>query len=242
MPVIQTLRSGADRVRTRYGTARSSIRKWAVENEVKGRSIRVARHFGFVRYLLILGGVVAGAYYVCGRLTPDAEDQLRYAGVMLQMAGLVAVVYGIASNRRLVGRAGVKDSMLRWFKRLRGASRKSDVLTVNPLVIKPVAHSLKLESRPSAESIGERVNQLERQLAELRNSMNRSDRTLREQLSEAKEDASRRARALSQQLSSVGEQVENLAAGGSVTELIGVVWVAIGILLSSLPEELAALW
>ena len=124
-----------------------------MESEIKGRSIRVARHFGFVRYLLILGGVVAGAYYVCGRLTPDAEDQLRYAGVMLQMAGLVAVVYGIASNRRLVGRLGVRDSVLRWFERLKGASMKSAVLTIAPLVMKPAAYSARAVSRPGAETV-----------------------------------------------------------------------------------------
>ena len=213
-----------------------------MESEIKGRSIRVARHFGFVRYLLILGGVVAGVYHLCGRLTPDAEDQLRYAGVLLQMAGLVAVVYGIASNRRLVGRAGVKDSLFKWFKRLRGGAMKTVVAKPIPLVSKTKAYPVRSESRPSAKSVDERVDLLERQLAELRNSMDRTDRALREQLSEAKEDASRRARALSQQLGGVSDRVENLAAGGSVTELIGVIWVAIGILLSSLPEELAAFW
>ena len=79
-------------------------------------------------------------------------------------------------------------------------------------------------------------------MAELKKSIRQNNHELREQLSEAKEDASQRARALSRQLSGVSDQVENLAAGGSVIELLGVIWVAIGILLSSLPEELAALW
>ena len=91
-------------------------------------------------------------------------------------------------------------------------------------------------------TVESRLDELEEELAALNKSIAKRDLEVRQQLRTTRVNASQQAQAISQQLSSVGEQVENLAAGGSVTELIGVVWVAIGILLSSLPEELAALW
>jgi hypothetical protein len=200
-----------------------------------------------LKWLLSVTAVVALAFMLPGswlevdQTAPAADLSLRVrsAGTVLQLLGLATVVAGLMRSRGVFGRlplAAAVAERLRRFKRI--IFPKHHYLEAGNITLgMPQLSGAALVVTPPAKTLEERVARLE----------DRTD-SLSTWLSEAEERRLEDVRILTQQIrgeanereqlaQNVDERLELAVIGGIHLEIAGVGYLALGIVMTSLPLE-----
>lgn len=204
--------------------------------------IRDGKHLW--RWLGIAAVICAAAYFFPVTLfgwAAELADRVRWAGLLLQFAGLWTVAIGLGESRRLFNKEPIWRATVGWISRFRYVF----------VLRNPVTHIIEHQGLTVSTSVAmdalvtranrtpeERIAELERSVTEIRDKLGSQIGALRSDTDKSLEEE-RRERAEHDRR--IGEQVETAVIGGIHLELSGLFYLIFGILLATIPGEAAAL-
>ncbi len=172
-----------------------------------------------------------------------AEPVLRYFGLAFQLLGILTVVSGLRDKRRLFNRPSLVENIRLWIHRRPPWGAKPQTILVAGTGSISLLGSAKVSlwrGVPADASVEARLAALEANLATLRTEQAEAAKEFQEATRKTNEavDAERRARESA--VGSVRVQLDKLGAGGLHVEMIGVFWLVLGVVLATVPGEIAA--
>jgi hypothetical protein len=193
---------------------------------------------------LALAGVILA--YVLGKLVPanSPADAVRYSGMILQILGLSTVAHGLGEMRRLFGRPPLVQRIVGWFRRLISVFQAPKPISVRASAagtgIVTGHASLRTSVGPGA-SLEDRVLALERNLNNVSEELRAANQALHTQLGDLRESirSERQKRQSGDQ--DLGRRMEAVAIGGLNLETVGLFWLVLGVIATSVPAELVSL-
>lgn len=192
---------------------------------------------------LALSGA-GGALALGWCLAPTSQATIRYAGMILQLLGLATVAFGLSQMRRLFGRPSLAARLADWFARLASVFRRPR--SVNAHLHAGVG-GITMGGKARLSCGAGPETPIERRVAILEENLN----FLQQQVNEEVSDLSGRIAGLKAQMErETGERqdedqrtarkLEEVAVGGLHLEEVGLLWLALGVVGTSVPDELAA--
>lgn len=172
-----------------------------------------------------------------------ADPVLRYCGLAFQLLGILTVVSGLRDKRRLFNRPSLLENIRRWLDRRPRWGAKPETILLAGTGSISLSGSAKLSvwrGTPADASVDARLAALEANLATLRTEQAETAKELQEATRKTNEavDAERRARESG--VTALRVQLEGLGAGGLHVEMMGVFWLVVGVVLATVPGEIAA--
>ena len=188
--------------------------------------------------------VVAAIGAVALLLAERAEDAFRYSGLVLQLLGVATVVAVLRDKRRVFDRPSLIDHFKYWLTARPRFRPKPHVIAVSGVASAFAAGSATVTTWRECgvdAPLDERIAVLESNVATLRNELS-VDRT------RTREDATKVSTALGQEVhareaadNTIRQRVEAFGAGGLHIEATGLFWLILGIVLATIPAEIAQL-
>jgi hypothetical protein len=196
-------------------------------------------------WLLIAGLGVSwlAGYFLASFWCPSLETQVRYAGVMFDFLGFGLVAYGINRTLKRFGRPSPLTGIAEWFRLLASAFTKPQ----HPSIItgtgrfnlaNPVWTAT---GTVGATSLEGRVAILERTLQSFQQETRESTRRLDASLAEVGKSIEAERDQRTAAINSTSRQIEELAVGGLQLEIVGLIWLLLGTLLTNIPAEISRL-
>lgn len=172
----------------------------------------------------------------------NVADRLRYLGLTFQLLGIATVVSGLRARRRLFGRSSLVERFWAWLKgRPRwGAGSRTYTFTGHVgVTVSASGKAFFWRGVPVEASAEQRLSVLEANLLVLRTELEDTEKELREQIGKAATagELERRTRVTADL--ELRTQIERLGAEGLHIEMAGVLWLVTGIVLATIPEEIA---
>ena len=187
--------------------------------------------------------VVALAIVLVTSLLPTtAEDRVRYCGLILQLLGIGTVVFGIMSKRRLFRRPSLLENVRHWL------SRRPRWGVTQHTILSPATGSLSLSGTarlsvwrgvgPTA-SLEDRVAAAEANLITLRSELSELTDQLQAEAGKRVEAVNAERQARETAVRDLRAHLEGLGAEGLHMEMTGVFWLVMGVVLATIPGEIA---
>lgn len=183
--------------------------------------------------------VITGCAWLISGLN---EQGVRISGLLLELLGILVVAKGLSESRKLFGRPSLYQSLLKWTERRPRFGAPKYVLNAEGGCFavnggdSVMTHGF---VGTSAHTLDERVTLLERRL-------NLADAQIQEGRRKLEEETTNRMEAINLEEVAriagdavVRKQLEEAVVGGINLETTGIVWLACGVTLSSLSQELA---
>lgn len=190
---------------------------------------------------VILTAVIFIAFY----LLPFALDKrVRWAGTLIEFIGVTAVWISIERARSLFGKSSVFRGALIWLGEVRFIFIRRPTVNLSAsafLGAGALVGVAEVRAHSQPKTTEERVDQLEKEMRGLRDSLGKVGQKVDQQKQElqAQIDGEVAAREAGDQ--GVSKKVEEGLIGDSALELAGVVYVCLGLLMAHLSEEVAHL-
>lgn len=203
-------------------------------------SLKYRAHWVFVQPRLVWGTIIVlGVALVLAFWPPLSEQRMLIAGWLLQIAGLGTVAQGIRQVRKQFGQGTLLEAVKKWWGRRDGVVH----LAAGGLVAgSATVTGAGLVSRRPAETLEERVTYLERDLAQLASRVEAGVSDLRKELTASKDAIAFEARQREKETSELKSNMKLFATGGLYVSVMGLVWLAFGITLATIPTEILALF
>ena len=169
------------------------------------------------------------------------ETRLRIAGLVLQLCGIGTVARGISQTRQLFGHPSIVESSLQWLRRFPSFRPKaiSGSGHISGGGIKFSGHGEVSSKLGPTASLEARVSDLERRLTsvnlkvdELQNHVDTNVRKLKELIDDERVSRGKDVHELYQKL-------EHTETGGLRLSLVGLIWLCCGLVMSTIPNEIA---
>ena len=192
---------------------------------------------------IFLAGVILAC--VVGWLcSSDMSAAVRYAGTVLQMLGLLAVAHGLRETRKLFGAPTMMRRVWGWFGRLRRVFRRPE-----PIILQASAAGFSLATGRArlrrgvgaGATVEQRVEVLEANLQSHEQEFDQTTNDLSSKSGQLEKNLSRERDERKAADDKTWRQIEEVAIGGLHLELVGLWWLALAVLGTSIPDELASL-
>jgi hypothetical protein len=198
-------------------------------------------------HLLVLGFVLAFALAWAGLHhagTVQLGDGWRYAGTWLQVFGLLAAGEGLRELRRYFKRPSLRSVATTWLRQLLSAFGPPTTHVVGASIAESswlTAHARAvLGPRPDLP-IPERLAAAEKLITDLQVELGQVDERLRSQIAEVTQAIQEESRTREIGDAKVSRSVEDVGVGGFPVAFVGLVWLLVGVVCTSIPPELARL-
>lgn len=179
-----------------------------------------------------------------GILPGSAADRVRYSGLALQLLGIFTVVHGLSGRRRLFKRPSLMESIRIWYGRRPRCRRESQHITMSGTASMSITGSADLllwRGTPKDASLAEKVEAIRENIETLKAQQDKLTATLSEK-SRALEYALKSERKFREEVTGdLAARMDALGAGGSHVEAAGLVWLTLGVILATVPTEVAAI-
>lgn len=178
------------------------------------------------------------------QLSHTKSAGVRYAGMVLQIMGLATVAIGLSQVRQLFGRPSLLWKVLTWFRRIAAAfcRPKPTVVQANTGTIAIRSGRARVMVRASPEdSLDRRVALLEENLYRLQDEVDAKEKEFKKELGTVRDALGQEQRSRETEDRKVSAKLEELAIGGLHLEFVGLIWLALGVLGTSIPDEIACL-
>ena len=183
--------------------------------------------------LVITAAVVLGFY------TWRSEVSIRSAGYLLQLIGMIFAIRGLLSIRAHFGQTLLRKIFLNWLKQF-PKWKRNFVLEINSADSASVGTKLSLEiwtpdnsEQPVEKRIEGIVKNLERIRTEQHEHTNSIDE-LKQSHEEHKKKVAEQAKKIENEIHS---ELELLHTGDLITSVVGLVWLTVGITMSTMAPE-----
>lgn len=192
---------------------------------------------------LLLGGL-ASALAIGWAFSKTLSDAIRYAGMLLQLLGLITVAIGLSQMRRLFGRPSFGTKVYAWFRGLASAFRRPRPITLEGVGAIGSAQAfgdlrVSRGTRPDAP-LEERVSTLEQNLRLFQEELDARVQQLRRELTGTKESIDRERRERVADNQRTNQKIDEVAVGGLYLEIVGLFWLILGVTGATIPGEIAA--
>lgn len=181
----------------------------------------------------------------CAWLLSGWDDQgIRISGMLLELLGILVVAKGLSESRKLFGRPSLYQSFMSWAERRPRFGAPAYVLNAGEGRFIVNGN----DSAMAFGSVGTSAHTLEERIALLEQRLNLTDTQIQEGRRKLEEETKNRIEAINYEEGAriegdavVRKHLEEAVVGGINLETVGIVWLACGVTLSSLSEELACL-
>lgn len=176
-------------------------------------------------------------------LPGNPEDQIRRWGLALQLLGVGTVAFVLRGKATIFGRSVVGYFRQRFATRPRfrpPTQTLSAGLFVNSSTFGR-AHLDEWQITAATDSLEERLSKLERNIEIVRKTLDRNSQKARQASKTLQENLNSERRNREESIAKIDQQLHGLGAGGLHIELAGVIWLAFGIVMATIPTELARL-
>jgi len=171
-------------------------------------------------------------------LPGGVDDRVRYAGLILQLLGIVTVAFGLHTRRRLFNRPGFMDE-LHALKAQFPWPRRTQPIAVGAAAIVEASLTFKITARRAGDSVEDRLAALEEDLKTLRGEQAETSKELQQERTKRSEALSLERQSREAALREIETRLDTLGAGGLHLERTGLVWLFLGVLLGTIPSEIA---
>ena len=192
---------------------------------------------------LALAGVLVTFNLGC-LVSSGLANAVRYAGTTLQILGLGTVACGLEKTRSLFNRPSIRASIGGWFRRFAAVFKAPKSISAQgglEAVAKVRAEGQVVRGVRPGSPLDERVKALEENLNQLRDELDKKAQEVNRELGGLKKDLQQESQERQAADKGVTRQIEEVAIGGIHLEIVGLVWLFLGVLGASLPEEIARL-
>jgi hypothetical protein len=207
------------------------------------------RHLGNVlksawpAWLALIGIFVAFIFSLWPASTPSSA--VRYTGMLLQIFGLGTVAFGLGKMRRLFDQPTLVEGLLQWlndfaktFTPPKNVNIKADII----LGSSSAYGRGRVTNTPNpGASLEERLSAIEVNLANLQTELDAEINTTRGKFKDLKEDLQDETQERGRGDQKITHMIQEVAIGGLHLESIGLLWLILGLIGTSLPEELGRL-
>jgi hypothetical protein len=189
----------------------------------------------------VAGLVTAAAVgYVFGR---TLEVQIRYAGTVLQFAGIFQVAWGVHEMRREYGQPGIFSVMSIRLAAIIGSFRPPHhPVVVGTGSITFGAPTVQGYGRALGGTINQRLQAIETEIDNLRRELHERARGWEDALAAVRMDLTKETQDRIAATEEINRKLEDVAVGGLHLEIVGLLWLLLATLATSLPGEIAALF
>ena len=228
-----------DYIRDQAANLRTTIQEWNLRHRARGlwRHVKRGRHgFGTVG-VLVLTWALPLVWAASG------EAHMRWMGTVLQILGVGTVAWGLSQTRALSDYPPIWTALIDWFKELPDALSGPKTIKASLSATVPVGFSADARVRksiPDDASLEERVAFLEEQYEALREKQRETKRQLEERAEDLEEQIEDEETVREKADERLRDTIEEVSIGGLHLEMVGLVWLVVGIMCASLPQELAA--
>lgn len=174
----------------------------------------------------------------------QAEFWLRFCGFGFEVLGIGTVVLGLRDKQRLFNRPSLFEDIRRWFaRRPRWGAKKYAPLVADAGIyaISDMSAKLSVWRGTSTEApIEARLAALEANLITLREEQAGAAKEFWEATRKSNEAVDVERQAWESAVTALRVQLEGLGAGGLHIEMLGIVWLFLGVVLTTFPGEIAA--
>jgi hypothetical protein len=188
--------------------------------------------------------VVLVVLLMCTYLAPSREVGIRYAGLTLELAGIATVAVGLRDKWHTFDRPSAKDLVIAWWKRMPGFSPRTyvHVGSANITLGGLSAQAYGWHGAAPNSPVEQRIDALERNVEALQRLVVEARTEIRQQADQLNSKISAEERARRDADQALHARLEEFGVGGMHVEAIGLFWLVSGLILGSLPAELARLW
>lgn len=213
--------------RKQFGYWLRNIEKWLWE----------ARHV-FIAIFVVLIAI----FIIC--LSGGNEAAIRTMGMGLQLSGICTVIWGIGETRRLFGRPSIVFSLQQWLKRFPpygGRAFTASGTSILPgISASGRAHMLaKADPNGSVES---RIEVLEKNIELLHKRIDATENEMDSRSHKQKQALEEEAKIREGKDQKIHAKLEATETGGLHISAMGALWLFVGVILSSIPNELSGLF
>lgn len=172
-------------------------------------------------------------------LPAQTEMGVRFSGMLLQLLGISAVVKDIDSKFRLFGRSRAILSIREWWCR-RPCKIRGKVVQASIGFSLGLSHKSRGLARLHADApVDQRLTLLEHQVENIHIELIALEGELKKDLRKLDDDWKRRCDSLREEIKNFSDLLYESQSGGLYLALGGVVWIALGVVATSVPGEIA---
>ena len=190
---------------------------------------------------LFIGGL-AGPCVVAYLWACNLSERVSYAGMFLQISGLFTVAFGIKKMRKLFR---LPTKVGDWFQNLKSVFKKSGqdvtlrvqdgIVTIDGGEVRPHI------SAPVGASLERRIEILEENLNRLREELDQRAQRFQDKLTFVERQILEEGDQRQAADKAISLQIEEVAVGGLHLEIVGLWWLILGVVGTSIPNQLAKL-
>lgn len=186
---------------------------------------------------LVLFLAVGGAAWQGG------EAAHRIAGLVLQLLGIATVVWEIRQTRTLFGRPSILGLAYNWLIQFPRYRPKviSGTATVHGGGVGLRARGGGWSNAGSGATVEKRIDTLEKNVERLRKQLGETEQELRKQIKAQASALNEEKETRAKEDKAIRDVLEDTETGGLRVSLMGVIWVLVGIIMSTIPSELSQL-
>lgn len=168
------------------------------------------------------------------------EVRVRVTGWVLELLGLSTVAWGIRETRQMFGRPDVLALASAWLARYPKYPRYTGITgTIGTAEERDTAHAIGHVSKArAAPTLEERVAALEVNLRATTNQVHHTQRDLSLEVHNRQAALNQERQTREQQDQELKHKLEAAETGGLHVSAVGLVWLALGLTLSTIPNEL----
>jgi uncharacterized protein YeaO (DUF488 family) len=166
-------------------------------------------------------------------------DQVRYFGTWLQLFGIVLVAQGVRDLRRQFRRPTVFAAMRARVHAILNSFKAQHHAALTGVGAIGLAGSATLAYGRVGGTIEQRLDGLEREIDALRKEAQERENKFEDHLSEVRAELSQEKQERAKAHADIESKLENVAVGGLHLDVIGLWWLILATIATSVPDELA---
>lgn len=193
---------------------------------------------------LALVGLIA-SFFLGWLFSSTTAAAIRYSGMLLQFLGLALVATGLSELRSFFGRPSLREKLYKWLQQVAAAFRPPKPISLKAADTMHLTTSLDavlIRKAGPDTPLEKRVSILEENLDRLREELDDKVKRLRQDVGKLRQEINSESEARRAENQKLNKSIEKVAVGGLHLEYIGVLWLFLGIIASTIPDELAALY
>jgi len=184
--------------------------------------------------------LVISAAVIIGFVTWQSESSIRSSGYLLQFIGMVFAIRGLLGIREHFGQPLLRKLLINWFKRFPKLKRNVvvGVAAANIAIMSGKARAEVWNPDDPEKPLEERIEKIIRNVERIRC----EQRTQSELIDKLEDSHEEHKKKITEQTKKMKEDIrsdfESLHTNDLITSLVGLVWILVGISMSTMAPEL----
>lgn len=183
------------------------------------------------------------AYLSLGPPFDDPKARARYAGTLLQLAGIATVYIGLNRTRREFGLPSLTANFSKWLRSIpwRGPRVVSGSINMSVEPATMVLEGQVVNLIATGQPVERRLDILEVETRKIREELTEANRQLRREQAQRTKEISGTRQQIETRTQETSRLLASVHTGGMSISIAGLFWLALGVVLASIPDEISML-